>query len=45
MPGMVVIATWKASKIDEADPLSVKEFSDIPAKELMEEAEEMGNKN
>ena len=38
MLGVVVVDTWKAFKIGEADPLSVREFSDILAKELTEEA-------
>ena len=44
MLGMVVIVTWKALKIVEDDPLSVREFSDILAKRLMEETEELEKK-
>ena len=45
MLGMVVVDTWKASKVGEADSVSIKELSDILAKELMEEAEELEEKN
>ena len=34
MLGMVVVDTWKALKIGEDDVFSVREFSNILAKEL-----------
>ena len=45
MLGMVVVDAWKALKIGDLSPLSVGEFADILAKELLEQAKELENKN
>ena len=45
MLGIVVVDAWKALRIGDSSPLSVREFSDILAKELLEEAEELEKKN